>query len=76
MNFSRKDPMVRMLKLAMRLARGGDVTHKFITDTFDVSLATAKRDLVVIERALPLQTSWSPRAEGGVIKTVRLMEGA
>jgi DeoR/GlpR family transcriptional regulator of sugar metabolism len=48
------DARVRMLKLAQRLFTGGAVSSAYIRRTFDVSHATAKRDLVVLEQTLPI----------------------
>jgi DeoR/GlpR family transcriptional regulator of sugar metabolism len=66
----------RMLRLAHLLHQGGAVTSIFIRAEFKVSLATAKRDLVLLERALPVRVEWY-RPHGAPIftqaKELRLM---
>lgn len=49
------DARGRMLKIAQRLFTGGEVTTAWICDTFDVSISTAKRDLVIVEGQLPVK---------------------
>lgn len=44
----------RMLALAQILFLGGTVTSRLIRERWDVSKATAKRDLVRLEVGLPL----------------------
>lgn len=49
------DVKARLCFLGAMLALGKQVDRKFIQERFPVSLATAKRDLVVLENALPLR---------------------
>lgn len=42
------------LALAHRLFSGGEVTRRYIEETFEVSRATAKRYLIRLECALPV----------------------
>ena len=44
----------RLVRLAARLGAGGTVTIGIICEEYGVSLATAKRDFVVLEQALPV----------------------
>lgn len=47
-----RDPMARGLMLGALVAGGATITTKFIRDTFGVSPATAKRDMLAIESVL------------------------
>lgn len=44
----------RWLLMARRLYEGGTVTLRWLMDEFGVSIATAKRDMVLIEAHLPI----------------------
>ena len=46
--------LTRMLLLAIRLGSGGAVTLRYIMEAHGVSLATAKRDMVMLEAMLPV----------------------
>lgn len=48
------DEATRLLKLAQLLFDGGTVTSAYIEETFEVSYATAKRDMVKLEQCLPV----------------------
>jgi hypothetical protein len=65
------DVRVRFLKLAERLFTGGDISIAYVRDHFPVSLATAKRDLIVLEATLPLIAVREPSA-GGWRKILRM----
>jgi len=47
-------PLARLLQLALRLGTGQAVTSGYIRERYGVSPATAKRDLVRLECALPV----------------------
>jgi hypothetical protein len=47
------DARTRMLKIAQLLYAGQKITSRFIADHFGVSLSTGKRDVTLIEQALP-----------------------
>lgn len=55
------DSRTRMLKLAELLFAGKQITSRFVADTFGVSVATAKRDITLIERTLPVRCLRSDR---------------
>lgn len=57
------DTRVRMLKLAERLFTGGAVSVAWVCRHFGVSLATAKRDLVLLEQTLPVEASYEEGKE-------------
>lgn len=46
---------MRLLRLALRLGAGQPVTSAYICETYGVSKATAKRDLVRLECLLPVR---------------------
>ncbi len=46
--------MERMVRLAWRVYHGGDVTTAWIRKRFGVSRATAKRDLALLAKVLPV----------------------
>lgn len=56
--------MARLIKLTKYLCEGGELTSRFIQAEFSVSKATAKRDLVVIECALPVEVCQEKINEG------------
>lgn len=80
MSFS--DPFTRALKLADYLNDGGLITTRYIRETFRVSRATAKRDMVMIEASYPVtveQRSNADQQEGGVpyhFQVIYLSRGA
>lgn len=45
----------RLIRAAWRLYHGGTVTSAWLRKRFGVSKATAKRDLLVLERAVPVK---------------------
>lgn len=45
---------MRLLRLALHLGRGGEVTTAYIQARYGVSHSTAKRDLLQLECALPV----------------------
>lgn len=53
----------RILRLAARLGAGGSVSVRFIMQEYGASLATAKRDMVLLERALPVVKEPIPGCE-------------
>jgi predicted DNA-binding transcriptional regulator YafY len=55
------DPRTRMLKLAQLLYAGQRITSRFVADHFGVSVATAKRDVTLIEKTLPVLCERSDR---------------
>lgn len=57
MNDCGADTINRMLDLAKRLYAGETITSSFIRRIYGVSWATAKRDLVRLERALPVDVA-------------------
>ncbi len=69
------DVRERMLKLAARLWTGGAVSGAYIRRRFGVSVATSKRDLVVLEQTLPVVAEFR-RGNGGRVKLLRLMPSA
>lgn len=50
------DVRSRSVRLGVMLARGDRMTSALIRATFKVSRATAKRDMTMIEAALPVRT--------------------
>lgn len=65
------DSSTRLLKLAERLFTGGEVSHAFVVQRYGVSFATAKRDLVKLEQALPVERKGD--GTGPEPKVLRLM---
>lgn len=57
---SEHDTTRRMMALAWRILEGRAITIRWIMDTFGVSLATAKRDMVLIEATLPVEATRHP----------------
>lgn len=55
----------RMAQLGARLTKGLAVTTEYIAKRYGVSKATAKRDLAMLEAALPLGNT-TPRGRGNV----------
>lgn len=51
------DQFERGVHLALALARGEVITSRVIKERFGVSWATAKRDLVRLQCALPVETN-------------------
>lgn len=66
----------RLLHLAVRLGSGQAVTQSYIMDRYDVSLATAKRDMTLLESTLPLVSEGGGKGVGMPKRTLRLMPGA
>lgn len=46
----------RLIRCAWRVYHGGTVTRAWLQKRFGVSRATAKRDLVVLERSIPVKS--------------------
>jgi predicted DNA-binding transcriptional regulator YafY len=63
----------RWLLMARRLYEGGAITLRWLQEQFGVSLATAKRDMVLIEAHLPTVRDLRDRASDPV--TIRLLFG-
>ena len=61
MKLNGDDLRQRMAKLVQRLHRGEPVTSAWIRDTFDVSWATAKRDMAALRVYLPVSVTASKR---------------
>lgn len=59
----------RLLKLARYLHQGGLLSTHYIQRRFQVSRATAKRDLVLIEAALPVDVRFIE--EGKIVRLPR-----
>lgn len=55
------DTRSRLLKIAAMLYAGHEITSRFIADNFGVSNATARRDVTVLEQALPVRCRRSDR---------------
>ena len=64
---------MRWLLMARRLYEGGTITVRWLMDEFAVSLATAKRDMVLIEAHLP--TVRDPRERRNEPVTIRMLFG-
>jgi predicted DNA-binding transcriptional regulator YafY len=63
----------RWLLMCRRLYEGGTITLRWLQDEFGVSLATAKRDMALIEANLP--TVRDPRERASQPVTIRLLLG-
>lgn len=67
--------LVRLLQLAVRLGAGRPVTSAYIRDRYGVSSATAKRDLVRLECAIPVTVELECSVRLHRAKTLRLVAG-
>lgn len=67
-------PRLRIARLVVALFRGHEVSARQIREEYRVSKATAKRDLLVLEQAVPVTVALDP--SGGLKhhprKTLRL----
>lgn len=63
----------RWLLMCRRLYEGGTITLRWLMEEFGVSLATAKRDMVLIEAHLPTVRDLRERPSDHV--TIRLLFG-
>lgn len=67
----------RFIKLTKHLCDGGVITTQFIEREFDVSRATAKRSMVVIECSLPVAVRFEQTRKGCPPRKVMvLLKGA
>jgi predicted DNA-binding transcriptional regulator YafY len=71
------DVRVRIVRLVERLFSGQELSSRWIVETFKVSYATAKRDLILLEQCLPVrvylkENDWSRVVEGTETKILRL----
>lgn len=65
-----------MLQISSQLHRGRPITARWIRDEYEVSAATAKRYMTLVEASLPVACVMAPCPEGrrGRHKVLRLME--
>lgn len=64
-----EERMHRMVRLAWRIYHGGEVTTAWIRKRFGVSKATAKRDLAMLAKVLPVALV-DPLAARGMAKRI------
>lgn len=64
------DSFYRAASLVKALFDGKALSVSWIQEEFDVSAATAKRDLMRLERLLPTKTTRLPAQRGGIGRRV------
>ncbi|MCL4683085.1 MAG: HTH domain-containing protein [Rhodocyclaceae bacterium] len=70
------DTLTTVARLVARLYQGESLTTRKIMRQFDVSRATAKRHMLILETALPVLVEDDPCSAGRPRKIMRLMPGS